>query len=225
MNFLNHNVTIVFDLDGTLLDTAPDLIVAVNHVLKSVGGETLASQEMKSLISLGGREMIKFGLQKNGISHSDEQLNRLCKQFIDFYSKNLAVLTKPFPGLFKELDRLSSLGYTLTVCTNKLEAIAKRLLLELELLTYFELITGRDTYTVCKPNPNHLLNTISDVGGDPTKSIMIGDSETDVITAQMAGVYIVGVTFGYSSVPVSELGCNAIISHYDQLKSALNNII
>ena len=120
--------TIVFDLDGTLLDTAPDLIAAINYALRNSVGTPFDPGVIRSLISKGGREMIKFCLQNNGLDHSEHELHMIFEQFIEYYKKNLAINTKPFPGLIQELDRLSNFGCKLAVCTNKLESLARELL-------------------------------------------------------------------------------------------------
>jgi len=219
-----NSPTIVFDLDGTLLDTAPDLILAVNKVLEQVGCRPVEVSAMRPVISLGGREMIKFGLQQNGLAHSDAQLSELYLQFVAYYRENIAVETKPFPGLLSELDRLAGLGCRLAVCTNKLYALAWPLLAEMKLTERFNTVTGRDTFPVYKPDPRHLLATIARAGGKSDNAVMIGDSNTDVKTAKAAGIPVVGVTFGYTDVPITQLGCDAVISHYDQLPDALEQV-
>ncbi len=225
MRLINRNTTVVFDLDGTLLDTAPDLIAAVNHIIQIAGGKPIDAEHLRPIISLGGREMIKEGLKHNGLNHSDDELYRRLPQFIAYYRENIAVLTKPFPGLLQKLDRLAALGCKLAVCTNKLESLALSLLTQPELANRFDAITGRDTFPVYKPDPRHLLGTIARTGGDPTQAIMIGDSNTDVKTAKAAGIPVVGVTFGYTDTPITELGCDAVISHYNQLANALEGIM
>ncbi|MEO1608491.1 MAG: phosphoglycolate phosphatase [Pseudomonadota bacterium] len=219
--FAVRKATIVFDLDGTLLDTAPDLINAVNHVLEMEGGRPVDASVLRPVISGGGRALLKSGLQKNGLDYSEAELSRLLEHFIAHYRENIAVLSKPFPGLIAELDRLAVLGCKLCVCTNKLEELAWPLLAALELTERFDAITGRDTFPVYKPDPRHLLGTIARCGGDPTHAVMLGDSNTDVKTAKAAGIPVIGVTFGYTDIPIAELGCDAVISHYDQLPDAL----
>lgn len=215
---------VVFDLDGTLLNTAPDLVRAVNHVLEMTGGSPIDVNVMSPFISLGGRAMIKAGLEMCKLDSSDAQVEKLFPLFVAYYRKNIAIETQPFDGLIDELNRLEALGYRLAVCTNKLEALALPLLKALELDERFHAITGRDTFPVYKPDPRHLLGTIARAGGDPTRAVMVGDSITDVKTAKAAGIPVVGVTFGYSDVPIIELGCDAVISHYDQMPDALKEL-
>jgi phosphoglycolate phosphatase len=216
--------TVVFDLDGTLFETAPDLIAAVNHTLALAGGEPVAVEEMRPVVSFGGREMIRAGLKQNAMNADDAAVDELFPEFVAYYSRNIAVHTRPFPGLLAELDRLADSGRKLAVCTNKLEGLTWPLLSALGLDKRFAAVTGRDTFPVCKPDPRHLLGTIAKAGGDPTNAVMIGDSNTDVKTAKAAGIPVVGVTFGYTDIPITELGCDGVISHYDELAGTLDAI-
>ena len=216
---------VVFDLDGTLLDTAPDLVVAVNHVLVKAGGQPVEEAWMRPYVSFGGREMIRRGLVFQDIEHSDTELNALFDEFVAYYSANVSVKTQPFPGLLDELSRLRELGVRLAVCTNKLEGLTRPLLDQMDMTHWFDAVTGRDTFPVCKPDPRHLLGTIERAGGDPTRAVMLGDSNTDIKTAKAAGVPVVAVTFGYTDVPVTELSPDRVISHYDQLKTELETLL
>jgi len=217
--------TIVFDLDGTLFDTAPDLITAVNHTMAIAGGEPVESDVLRPVVSFGGREMIRAGLKMNGLDAGDVPVDELFPEFVDYYSRNIAVLTRPFPGLLAQLEQLRSAGATIAICTNKLEGLTWPLLHALGLERHFGAVTGRDTFPVCKPDPRHLLATIAKSGGSPTRAIMVGDSNTDIKTAKAAGIPVIGVTFGYTDVPVIELGCDGVISHYDELPGVLERLI
>lgn len=216
---------VVFDLDGTLLDTAPDLITAVSSVIITAGGHEVDEAWMRPNVSFGGREMIRRGLVAQSIAHTEEELDNLFRQFVAFYSKNISAKTKPFPGLFDELDRLQGKGIKLAVCTNKLEGLTWPLLDQMEMTHWFSAVTGRDTFPVHKPDPRHLLGAIARAGGDPSRAAMIGDSNTDILTARRAGIPSVAVTFGYTDVPVTELNPDRVISHYDQLKQALDDVM
>ncbi|MEM6495098.1 MAG: phosphoglycolate phosphatase [Pseudomonadota bacterium] len=216
---------VVFDLDGTLLDTAPDLVEAVNTVLVTAGGKAVEEDWMRPNVSFGGREMIRRGLIAQGIESNDEELGRLFEEFVGYYSKNISAKTQPFPGLFDELARLKELGVKLAVCTNKMEGLTWPLLEQMEMTHWFAAVTGRDTFPVSKPDPRHLLGTIARAGGDPNRAVMIGDSNTDIKTAKAAGIPVVAVTFGYTDVPVTELGPDRVISHYDQLQAALDQLM
>ncbi len=216
---------VVFDLDGTLLDTAPDLITAVSSVIITAGGHEVDEAWMRPNVSFGGREMIRRGLVAQSIAHTEEELDSLFRQFVAFYSENISAKTKPFPGLFDELDRLQGKGVKLAVCTNKLEGLTWPLLDQMEMTHWFSAVTGRDTFPVHKPDPRHLLGAIARAGGDPSRAAMIGDSNTDILTARRAGIPSVAVTFGYTDVPVTELNPDRVISHFDQLKTALDEVM
>lgn len=217
--------TIVFDLDGTLIDTAPDLIEAVNHVIGTFGHQPLEPQRLRPAISFGGRHMIETALSHYGQDAATAEVDQLFLRFIAHYSENIAVHSRPFPGLKDQLDALAARGATLAVCTNKREDLARQVLSELGLLDKFATLTGRDTFPVHKPHPAHLLRTIEKAGGNPASGVMIGDSATDVKTAKAAELPVIGVTFGYTDVSVREMACDAVIEHYDELPAALSKVM
>ena len=220
----SNSRTIVFDLDGTLIDTAPDLIVGVNFVLRQACGQDIADDVLRPAISFGGREMIRRGLSAHGMTCDEMELDGYFAAFVEYYRENMAVRSRPFPGLIEQLDHHGRIGSILAVCTNKLEDLTWPLLRALDLDWRFAAIAGRDTFPVQKPDPRHLLATVARAGGRATNAVMIGDSNTDVKTAKAAGIPVIGVTFGYTDVPISELGCDAVISHYDQLEDALASL-
>ncbi|MGI9425432.1 MAG: phosphoglycolate phosphatase [Hyphomicrobiaceae bacterium] len=224
MRRANGETTIIYDLDGTLIDTAPDLIAAVNHVVATVGGQAVESSRLRPVVSYGGREMIRSALAWQDLPSDENNVGLLFDQFVSYYGANIAVHSRPFPGLRDCLGAFATAGNPLGVCTNKLEALTHPLLHALELHAPFATITGRETFPVHKPDPRHLLATIARANGNPTNAVMIGDSETDVKTARAAGIPVVGVTFGYTDVPVTELGCDAVISHYNELPAALASL-
>lgn len=217
--------TVVFDLDGTLIDTAPDLILATNHVLKAAAYQPVSHQFIRPVISFGARAMIAAGIRHQGGEISESQLDEMFEHLIEFYGNNIAVESVPFDGLTDVLDTLTERGSTIAICTNKREDMAKLLMKELGLTEYFKVITGRDTFPVCKPHPEHLLSAIRLAGGEANNSVMVGDSTTDYETAKAANVPIIGVTFGYTDIPVAELDCDAVVSHYDQFLPTLDRII
>lgn len=217
--------TIVFDLDGTLIDTALDLIAAVNHILETMGHRPVDDAALRQVISFGGRHMIETALVLRGQQPSPLEIDHLFLRFAAYYSANIAVHSRPFPGLIAQLDRLAERGALLAVCTNKREDLATQLMVELNMLDRFAALTGRDTFPVHKPHPGHLLNTIDKAGGDRNRAIMIGDSDTDVQTAKAANIPVIGATFGYTDVPVTELGCDAVIAHYEQFEPALARLL
>lgn len=219
-----HGLTIVFDLDGTIVDTAPDLVGATNHVLADLGAEPLPDKVLRPWISYGARRMIVEALVTRQLSPSDAEIDRQLDRFLDYYTQNIARESRPFPGVLDALDRLAAAGATLAVCTNKREGLSRQLLNELDMTRRFKAIAGRDTFPVCKPDPAHLTGAIELAGGSITRAVMIGDSGIDIATAKSARVPVVAVSFGYTEVPVSELDPDAIIDHYDDLLSAIARV-
>jgi len=221
--------TIVFDLDGTLIDTAPDLAAATNHALSLAGLEPLTVAQLHPFIGHGSRAMIDAGLRFHGRAAAGDELTRLHDAFLAFYADNIAVGSRPFEGVPELLDALAGMGARLAVCTNKLEGLSRALLRELGLEARFEAIAGRDTLPVHKPEPGHLTGTIAMAGGDAARAVMVGDSEVDFATARAAGVPAIGVTFGYTPRPVrelaAELALEVIIDHYGEFLPALERVL
>lgn len=220
-----QDYTLVFDLDGTIIDTAPDLIRAVNHVVAGEGLEPLDPGDIKNAIGHGARHMIVAALAMRGITRSEADIDHMLDRFLVFYADNIAIESRPFPFLLETLDQLAASGVRLAVCTNKREDLSRRLLDALGLTDRFCAIAGRDTFAVCKPHPEHLVGTIRLAGGDIERAIMIGDSDTDIRTARAAGVPVIAVTFGYSSVPVASLNPDAVIDHYGEFRGALARVL
>lgn len=219
-----RDLTIVFDLDGTLVETAPDLVHATNHALSLCGLEPVAAEEIRPFISFGARAMIKKGLEVHGHRVSDALFETLFSSFLSYYADNIAVGSHVFPGLEECLERLSRRGARLAVCTNKREALSRKLLDALDLSKRFAALAGRDTFPVYKPHPDHLRGAVRLAGGDPQRAVMIGDSDVDVATAKAAGIPIIAVTFGYTDVPVHDLAPDAIIDHYRDLDAAVDRV-
>lgn len=213
--------TLVFDLDGTLVDTAPDLIAATNHTLASLGRPHADSAALRNAVSHGALAMIRTGIGDDARDWPEEQLYPLLTTFLAHYEDNIAANSRPFDGLIETLDALDDAGYRLAVCTNKQERLARRLLDELGLSARFAVIAGRDTFPVYKPDPGHLTMTVEKAGGQIAHAVMIGDSGVDVATAKNAGVPVVAVSFGYSDPPVATFAPDALIDHYDALPLAL----
>jgi phosphoglycolate phosphatase len=220
-----HGVTLVFDLDGTLIDTAPDLARATNHVLEREGLAAIPAESIRNWIGFGARRMVERGLSYHGTERSPAELDRLLEHFIDHYAANIAIESRPFPLLTQTLDRLAASGAKLAVCTNKREGLSRQLLAALGLSERFAAVAGGDTFPVRKPHPDHLTGTVKRAGGEVTRSIFVGDSETDVLTARAAGIPIIGVSFGYTDVPMRELSPDAVIDHYAELGKALERLL
>ncbi len=213
--------TIVFDLDGTLVDTAPDLVQALNEILKSQGMAPVALGASLSMVGHGARAMIEAAFIAAGRAPESALLDRLMQDFIAYYSDHIAEHSKPFPGAVAALDRFAANGWLLAICTNKLEGLARQLLQELGLAGRFAAITGQDTFGCRKPDPRHLTETIRCAGGEPQQAVMVGDSITDIDAAKAAGVPVVAVSFGYSAVPVDQLEPDRVIGNFAALWDAV----
>jgi phosphoglycolate phosphatase len=224
-----RDTTIVFDLDGTVVDTAPDLAAATNHALGLIGLEPVTVAELHPFIGHGSKAMIEAGLRFRGTAASGAEVMRLHDAFLAFYAANIAVDSRPFEGVPELLDHLLAAGARLAVCTNKLEGLSKALLQALGLATRFGAIAGGDTLAVRKPAPGHLTGVIAMAGGRADRAVMVGDSEVDFATAAAAGVPAIGVTFGYTPRPVRELapqlGVGAVIDHYREFMPALEQVL
>jgi phosphoglycolate phosphatase len=208
---------LVFDLDGTLIDTAPDLIDTLSVVFAREGLPAVPCKTARKLIGGGARAMIARAIEAEGRVLNPIQLERLYDDFITRYAEHIADRSRPFPGLLEALDELSARGHRFAVCTNKLERLSVLLLRQLELIDHFAVICGHDTFGIQKPDPDILHRTIAAAGGRSDHAIMIGDSETDIRTAKAAGVPIVAVDFGYTEIPVAALQPDRVISHFAQL--------
>jgi phosphoglycolate phosphatase len=213
--------TIVFDLDGTLVDTAPDLIDTLNVVFAREGMPAVPYQTARNLIGGGAKAMIARGLAVGRAAVPTAKLERMFADFLAHYAEHIADRSRPFPGLTDALDALAFDGSLLAVCTNKFEGLSRQLLGELKLLSRFAAVCGQDTFGVQKPDPEALWRTIAAAGGNPRNAIMVGDSATDIRTARAAGVPVIAVDFGYSEVPVSEFAPDRVIGHFEQLPAAI----
>jgi phosphoglycolate phosphatase len=218
-------LTIVFDLDGTLIDTAPDLIGTLNVVLAREGLPAVAFGDARPMIGGGAKGMIERALAAEGQAASKADVERMFAAFIEHYAAHIADGSRSYPHLEITLDRLAAAGHRLAVCTNKIEWLAVRLLNTLKLTRHFATICGQDTFGMQKPDPEVLRRTILQVGGDPAQAIMIGDSGTDVRTARAANVPVIAVDFGYTEVPIETLKPDRIISSYVELPAAIDAVM
>ena len=213
---------LVFDLDGTLVDSAPDLIDTLNLIMSRIGVESLPFAEGRALIGGGAKLLIERALARRHTTTRQSEIDELFEAFIAHYAEHIADRSRPFPGLETALDRLAADGFRLAVCTNKLEWLARRLLDALDLTPRFAFICGQDTFATRKPDPQVLRLTVDKAGGGAEDTIMVGDSITDIRTAQAAGVPVIAVDFGYTDIPVSELGADRVISHFAELRDAVS---
>ncbi len=215
---------VIFDLDGTLVDTAPDLMRATNHVLEARGRRPITMDEVRVFVGHGARALLTRGLAATGGLPEGYDVEPDYKLFVQFYSENIAGGSTVFPGLIALLERLKAEGYGLGVCTNKLETLSVLLLEALDLTKYFGSVVGPDTLGIAKPDPRPFHESVKRLNLKNPVAIMIGDSETDILTARNAGVPVIGVPFGYTPQPVESYNPDRMIRHYDEAYPVLQEL-
>ncbi|QKV17653.1 HAD family hydrolase [Oricola thermophila] len=208
---------IVFDLDGTLVDTAPDLLDAMNHALARAGIDTIEDDGFRRHVGKGARVMLERATEAAGRTIAPPELDTMMTDFLDHYQANMPGRSKPYESVVAAIEKFRAADFLVAVCTNKVESSAKRLLRALGIDGLFSAICGQDTFPVRKPDPGHLYGTIDVAGGDRRHALMVGDSETDILTARNAGIPVVAVDFGYTDRPVAEFAPDRVISHYDEM--------
>jgi phosphoglycolate phosphatase len=212
---------IVFDLDGTLIDTAPDLISCLNEIIMAEGLEAVDAEAMRPQVGFGSRVMLSRAYEMAGKHLLDEKLDLLVKDFIKLYGENMPGSSKPFDGVLDAMSALRDKGFKFAVCTNKTEILANKLLDALDISQWLEAVTGQDTFSIRKPHPDHLLKTIEMAHGTAKQAIMVGDTPTDFSTAKAASIPVIAVDFGYCDSPVDEFEPDKIISHYSEMTPEL----
>ena len=204
--------TILFDLDGTIVDTAPDLMAAHNHVMKKFGHQQKKLSDIKSLAGRGAWVMMQKSFKEKV---QDEKLKKIMvSEFINFYGKNISNLSKPMEGIEDFLNWAKQKNISMAVCTNKQENLAVDLLKKLKMIDYFEFIAGSDTFEFSKPDPRHLTNVVEIIKGDIKKTIMVGDSEVDAQSAENAKVPFILVEDGYTEKNKDEIKHNESIKNF-----------
>ena len=211
---------IVYDLDGTLADTAADLMGALNAVLTHEGLAPLPVENAGSMLGAGGRALIERGFAAGGRELTPLKLEALFGDFLAHYNTHIDEHTRLYPGVEDTLGAFAREGWLQAICTNKMEGSAKLLMEKLGIAQRFAFICGQDTFGVGKPNPKPLIGTIAAAGGVSGSAIAVGDSVTDIKTARAAGLPIIAVDYGYTDVPVAELGPDRVISHFSELAAA-----
>lgn len=217
-------LTLVFDLDGTLVDTAPDLCGAMNAVLALNGRPAVPIAEVRNMVGRGARKLIERGFEFTGEPVDEAHLDRHFDSFIAHYAAHIADESVPFPGASEALAHFAGQGHRMGICTNKPEALSRALVDALGLAPFFGQVLGADTLPVRKPDPRHLLETIARLGGDPLRAVMIGDSEVDAETAKAAGVPLVIFTFGYTAFDPRGFGADELLHDYSELPGAIARI-
>ena len=225
----SQNPLLVFDLDGTLAETAGDLVRSLNFIMDRVGLPPVSLENGRKWVGQGARSLIQAGYRQAGRSIEGAELEELFHAFLAYYEANIAVESFLFPGVEASLQRFASAGWDLAVCTNKVEGASVRLLEALGIAKRFRAICGQDTFQVdgrkiSKPDPRHVLMTIERAGGDWRRAIMVGDSRFDIEAAKSAGVRVVAVDFGYSEEPAVKFAPDRVISHFDHLWGAVADL-
>ena len=215
--------TILFDLDGTLVNTAPDLMAAHNHVMKKFGHAEKELSDIKSLAGKGAWVMMQRSFKEE---IKDQNVKKeMTKVFIDFYAKNIDQNSKPLDGTIKFLDWAKSKNISMAVCTNKQEHLAIDLLKKLNMYKYFEYVAGADTFEFNKPDPRHLTNVVEIIGGNLNKTIMIGDSEVDAMSADNAKLPFVLVENGYTEKTAKEIKHDVLIKNFVNFEKVIENYL
>ena len=214
--------TVAFDLDGTLVDTAPDLLGALNHVLTDAGLKPVDLPTVATLIGNGARAMMEKGFGIQDVTLPEAEMDAAFDRFIAYYIENIAVASRPFEGCAEALDALREAGAILCVCTNKRQDLSERLIGELGLTDRFSAILGADRATNRKPHQDHVFEAIAAAGGTPERALFVGDSRTDERAARNARLPFLFVTFGYEAETVERIAPDGIIGHYAQLFGALS---
>lgn len=215
---------VLFDLDGTLIETAPDLCAALNHTLAQAGRDGVQLDQVRHMIGDGARVMLRLGLEATGQTPTDAEIEQWFDVLLEHYWDHVADGSYAFPGVLAALDGLRAAGLKLAVCTNKPHALSNRLFEQLEMAHLFDAVLGGDSLAVRKPHAGHILGTLEAIGVQAGRAVMIGDSANDLNAARNAGLPVVLVTFGYTTTPVQELGADALIDHFDQLLPALSGL-
>ena len=227
---MTQKFTVLFDLDGTLIDTAPDLMNAHNYVMQKFGYETKSTDEIRNLVGKGAASMIGRSLwnqaRKELKKIDDEKIkSKMVDEFVDYYGKNIAVESKLLPGVLEFLKWCKKNNISMAVCTNKTEHLAVDLLKQINVYDYFEYVAGYNTFDYCKPDPRHLTNVIEIIQGELKKSIMIGDSETDSESAKAAGLPFILIEDGYTDKTINEIYHNHLIKDFNGIEEIINKYL
>ena len=227
---MKQNFTVLFDLDGTLVDTAPDLMRAHNHVMKKFGYPTKSTEEIRNLVGKGAGAMIGrsiWGQAKKEFGKvNDEKVKKeMVTEFVDFYGKNIIIESSLINGVKDFLNWCKDRGISMAVCTNKQEYLSNDLLKKIGIYDYFEYVAGSDTFDYCKPDPRHLTSVVEILNGDLKKSIMIGDSETDANAAKAAEIPIILLEDGYTEKNKEEIYHNHLIKDFVGIEKIISKYL
>ncbi|MGH2341657.1 HAD-IA family hydrolase [Segnochrobactraceae bacterium EtOH-i3] len=217
--------TLVFDLDGTLVDSAPDLVATLNAILSEEGYRPVSDSVGRGYIGQGAKVMLTRGLEANGAAADPVRIDALYHRFIDHYVGRIAEESRPYAGVEETLEAAAAEGWNLIVLTNKLEHLAFRLLDAVDLTRRFTFIAGQDTFAAPKPDPETFRRAVLAGGGTLGRAVMIGDSRTDIDTAKNADAPVVAVTFGYTDEPVHEMAPDALVDSFAEIPAAAARVL
>ena len=227
---MTQKLTIIFDLDGTLADTAPDLLRAHNHVMRKFGYNTKNIEEIKNYVGQGAAVMIGKSIwssAKKELSKITDQKvkDEMIKEFLEYYGKNTVVDSKLIKGVYDFLKWAKTQNISMAVCTNKQEHLAVDFLKKIKIYDFFEYVAGRNTFDYCKPDPRHITSMIEIMSGDLKKSIMIGDSENDSEAAKSAGIPMILLEDGYTEKKVDQIYHNHLIKDFVGLEKIISKYL
>jgi len=227
---MSQKFTILFDLDGTLVNTAPDLMHAHNHVMKKYGFEERKLSDIRKLAGKGSkvmltRSMLELAELSGKIKKTDDVIEKMTKDFIDFYSKNIVAESTLKKGVINFLKWCKENSISMGVCTNKQEHLSIDLLKKIKIYDFFDYVAGGNTFEYNKPDPRHLTNTIEIIGGNLNKSLMIGDSETDSNSAKAAKIPFILIEDGYTEKKSNEIYHDHLIKDFEDLEKIIENYI
>ena len=227
---MKQKFTILFDLDGTLVDTAPDLMLAHNHVMKKFGYPTKSTEDIRNLVGKGAGALIGrsiWGQAKKEFSKVlDEKIkDEMVKEFVNFYGKNIVNESTLINGVKEFLRWCKEENISMAVCTNKQEYLSNDLLKKIGIYDFFEYVAGSDTFDYCKPDPRHLTNVVEILDGDIKKTIMIGDSETDANAAKAAEIPVILLENGYTEKNTTEIYHNHLIKDFVGIEKIISKYL
>lgn len=221
----NKPSAIIFDLDGTLVDSARDLTGALNHVLRTANRPQIDISRVRHMVGDGARALIIKGFKETGALPNEKNLEAMLQDFLAYYLENITKSTIIFPGALDVIKKLKDMEIPLGLCTNKSIKLTEKLMSEIGLSDYFTAIIGGDSFEYCKPDPRHLTSTLETMNCAPDRAIMVGDSNNDILAARAAGIPVICVSFGYSKTPVSDFNPDIIIDHYDDFFEGFTEIL
>ena len=217
--------TLAFDLDGTLVETAPDLIGTLNRMLAARDIPQMPVEAAQHLVGHGALALLRHGFQEAGATWDEAEAPALLQIFLDDYLEHIADHSRPYEGVVETLDRLAARGALLCVATNKRTDLSVALIEALGLTRHFAVVCGPDRVSARKPDGAHIREAVQQAGGDPARAIMVGDGAPDVQAAKSAGVPCVVVTFGYTPIPAGDLGGDVLVDHFEDVEEAIDGLL